>query len=203
MNQIIGDKCPVVFFDRKPLGFHRDSVMSTNFQGAFEGTSILLDRGNTRLGFIGSHFDITMNERFEGFRSAILQKGIPFYDELVEFGSIHNKTFKELKFGECYDIAKDFVENKRVKTIFCGNDITSIGVINYLKEHNIKVPEEVDVVCFDDTVWLPLTYKSICAIDQDWTNIASTVVLTLLGRIKKTNGEPFSEKRIPTKLIVR
>ncbi len=203
MNQIIGDKCPAVFFDRKPFGFDRDCVLSTNFQGAFDGTSILLDKGCNKLGFIGSHFDVTMNERFEGFRSAIIQKGIPFNEKLVKFGSTHNKTFKLLKYGDCYDIAKDFVENQKVEAIFCGNDITSIGVINYLKENNINVPRDVDVFCFDDPVWLQLTYKTISAVDQDWTGIANSVISVLLSRINKTNDQPFSENRIPTKLIIR
>jgi len=203
MNQIVGDKCPIVFFDRKPFGIDRDCVLSTNFQGAFEGTSLLLDRGYTKLGFIGSHFDVTMNERFEGFRSAIIQRNIPFQDELAKFGSSHNKTFKLLKYGEGFDFAKDFIENKKVEAIFCGNDITTIGVLTYLKENNLSVPEDVDVICFDDTVWLQLAYKSISAIDQDGTGIANAVVSTFLSRINKTDTGSYSEKRIDTKLIPR
>ncbi len=203
MNQIIGNKCPSVFLDRKPFGYQRDCVMSTNFQGAFEGTKVLLERGHKRIGFVGSHFDITMNERFEGFRSAITKKRIPFNEDLVKFCNSHNRPFKELKYGECYEVAKDFIENKKVDAFFCGNDITSIGVLHYLKEKGLRIPEDIDIVCFDDTVWLPLTYQSICAVDQDWSKIGYTVSNKLLDRINNTNEEPYSEIRIPTKLIIR
>lgn len=203
MNQIIGNKCPTVFLDRKPIGFKSDYVLSTNFKGAYDGTKILLDKGYTSIGFVGSHFDITMNERFEGFRSAIIDNGMKLKKEFIKFNNKHSLPLKELKYGESYEAAKDLIENKKVEALFCGNDITSIGVIHYLKDSNLKVPEDIDVVCFDDTFWLSLAYPTICAIDQDWAQIGISVITTLLSRIDKSNTEPFIEKRIPTKLVIR
>jgi len=203
MNQIIGDKCPVVFFDRKPYGFKRDSILSTNNDGAFDGTSILLDRGYTNLGFIGSHRDETMIERFEGFKLALAQRNIAFDEANVKIGSVHGQASNLLKYGECFQFAKDFIENKKVEAIFCGNDIASIGVINYLKENNINIPEDIDLVCFDDPIWLQLTYKNISVVDQDWMEIANAIKNLFWSRLKKTNTEPYSEIRIPTKLVLR
>jgi len=202
MNQLIGDKCPSVFLDRKPHGYERDCIMSTNSEGSFEGTEILFSKGHKRIGFIGSHFDDTMKERAEGFRSAFLKHGLSLDDELVRFGKSHSIPINELKYGECFEAAKDLIENKEVSAIFCGNDIASIGVINYLKENKINVPEDFDVVCFDDSFWLSLTYPSICAIDQDWKLMGTTVANSLLKRIEKSE-DPYSDIRIPTKVVLR
>lgn len=201
MNQIIGDKCPSVFLDRKPYGYNRDFVMSTNIKGAFEGTNVLLNKGFKNIGFVGSHNDETMGERLEGFKTAILEKGIHFDKELVKISNSHNMPFKELKYGECYQAAKFLIEEKKVEAIFCGNDITSISVLQYLKENDIDVPKDIDIVCFDDPVWLPLTYNSICAIEQDWSKIGYTLSDILLSRINNSNKTPYSEIRISTKLI--
>lgn len=202
MNQMIGERCPSVFFDRPPIGFNRDYVLSTNSEGAFQGTELLLKRGHTRIGFIGSHRDRTMIERFEGFRSAVTQNGLAFNDRLVEFGDHHSSPLSALKHGECYHATKRFIEEEHVTAIFCGNDIASIGVVNYLKENDFSIPEDFDVVSFDDSFWLSLAYRSISAVDQDWELIGKTVAHTLLKRISSTSDE-YSEVRIPTKLITR
>ena len=202
MNQVIGDKCPSVFFDRFPLGFNRDCVLSTNFEGAYQGTELLVKKGHQRIGFIGSHLDKTMIERFQGFRSAITHNGLSFSDEMAVFGAHHSSPLSTLKHGECFNAAKKLVEEKQVTALFCGNDISSIGVISYLKENNIRIPEDFDVVCYDDTFWLSLAYNSISAVDQDWETIGKTVAETLLKRINR-NSEEYSEMRIPTKLIIR
>ncbi len=204
MNQIINNKCPCIFLDRKPFGYKSDYVISTNYQGAFDGTKILLKKGYKKIGFIGSHYDSTMNDRFEGFRSALISQGINYDEKLIKFCKhSHNKPIKDLKYGEIYETTKDFIENKKVEAIFCGNDITSIGVINYLKEKELNIPDDIDIICFDDTEWLPLTYKSISAIDQDWNKIGNTVINTLLSRIDNSNTKDFKEIKIPTKLIER
>ena len=202
MNQVIGEKCPSVFLDRAPLGYIRDCVLSTNYEGAYKGTEILLKKGHQRIGFIGSHLDKTMIERFEGFRLAIVQNGLSFNEKLAVFGKTHSRPLSTLKHGECYEAAKTFIEKEHVSAIFCGNDIASIGVISYLKEIGMHVPEDFDLVCYDDAFWLSLAYPSICAVDQDWEEIGNTVARTLLSRIAPNDGE-YSEIRIPTKLILR
>lgn len=202
MNQVIGDKCPSVFFDRFPLGFNRDCVLSTNFEGAYQGTELLVKKGHQSIGFIGSHLDNTMLERYQGFRSVIISNGLPFSDELAVFGEHHSIPLNTLKHGECYNAAKKLVEEKKVTALFCGNDISSIGVISYLKENDIKIPNDFDVVCYDDAFWLSLAYNSISAVDQDWEAIGKKVAETLLMRIN-SNTDEYSEIRIPTKLVVR
>ncbi len=202
MNQVIGDKCPCVFLDRKPLGYNRDFIMSTNSEGSSDGTEILLNKGHKRIGFVGSHIDGTMNERCEGYRSALIQHGLKPDNNLIKFGKEHSMPLSTLKHGECYNAAKYLVEEEKVTALFCGNDIASIGVICYLKEHNIQVPRDVDVVCFDDAFWLSLAYTSICSVDQDWQQIGKAVAEVLLSRLD-SDDMPYTETRIPTMLVKR
>ena len=68
MRDLIGDRCPCVFFDRKPFGYDRDVVMSTNFEGASDATECLIQKGYKRIGFVSSRLDDTMQERIEGIK---------------------------------------------------------------------------------------------------------------------------------------
>jgi len=202
MNDLIGDKCPSIFLDRKPTNFIRDCVMSTNFQGAFQGTEILLKKGHKRIGFIGSKFDGTAYERVKGYQSALSKYGFDIDDNLVKYGKYTSKYLNDLKHSDCYKLAKELLEDKNVTALFCGNNIASIGVISYLKDMNINVPDDIDVVCFDDPFWLSLTYPSISVIDQDWEKIGRTVAKKILYRIKHKD-EPYINIEVPTKLILR
>ncbi len=202
MNQVINHRCPCVFLDRQPFGYQSDFVMSTNIKGAYEGTKILLNKGYKKIGFIGSHNDKTMNERLEGFQKAIMESGIILNQNYVKISNNHNLSLKELKYGDCYSNTKELIEKNNIEALFCSTDITSISVLQYLKDNNLNVPNDIDIVCFDDPVWLTLTYPSICAIEQDWSKIGYTVSKTLLSRIINNNNEPYKEIRIPTKLLI-
>ena len=45
MQSLIGDRCPCVFFDRAPVGFERDTIMSTNEEGVRKVWSTLSGGG--------------------------------------------------------------------------------------------------------------------------------------------------------------
>lgn len=202
MNKFIGDKCPVIFFDRSPKGYIRDSILSTNFEGAYEGTETLIKKGHNRIGFVGSNIDGTMNERIEGFRAALSDNGIVDNKNLVQCGNEGSLLLNDLKKGHCFDLAKNLIEKERVTAILCGNNLAAIGTVNYIKEKNIKFTQEIALITFDDLLWLSMATPAITAIEQDKVSIGEKIVELLLERINKETY-PAKEYRIQTKLIIR
>ncbi len=202
MNDVIGEIHPCVFFDRKPKGVKKDMIMSTNFEGAYEGTELLLKKGHQRIGFIGSRTDETMNERVDGFRSALSKNGIQYDENLIQCGNGRSQLLSELKGGECFDFAKRMIEEEKVTAILCGNDLAAVGTVNYIKENNYRIPEDIAISSFDDLLWLSMATPAITAIEQDRVAIGEKVAELLLNRIHKVE-DPINEYRIPTKLIVR
>ncbi len=202
MNELIGERCPSVFFDRRPGGFNRDYILSSNFEGAFEGTEVLLTRNHANIGFIGSSFNETMNERANGFRFALKRHGLTPDEELIKFGDNVSLSLKEQKGGACYELTRQLVEEHSVTAILCGNDLSAVGVMNFLKEHSYSIPDSIAIASFDDMFWLSMATPSITAIDQDRTAIGKTAAEVLLKRMHE-NREPYKEYRIPTTLITR
>ena len=86
MNDLIGDRCPCVLFDRQPAGFTRDLVMSSNTQGSWEGTECLIKSGFRKIGFVGSRFDGTMKERVDGYRKALMENDLTCDDDMIQWG---------------------------------------------------------------------------------------------------------------------
>jgi LacI family transcriptional regulator len=88
--------------------------------------------------------------RETGYRSALQANGIPFDENLVINGDFERDI-------ACQVLSKFLENGKRVAfdAIFTGDDDAAIGVLIALQKHNIKVPEDVAVVGFDDLGFAP------------------------------------------------
>ncbi|MBN2628742.1 MAG: LacI family DNA-binding transcriptional regulator [Spirochaetales bacterium] len=202
MANLIGDRCPCVFFDRAPEGIEGDRILSTNRQGGREAVELLISRGFKRIGFLGSRFDATMEERIEGYRDALKKDGREIEEELIKTGSGHSQNLNDLKRNDCYELTASLVEDLRIDALFCGNDLAAVGALSYLKEMRIEIPGELGLVCFDDAFWLTLATPPVSAVDQDSTAIGEKAARVLLDRLGGSKN-PGSEFRIPTLLIPR
>lgn len=202
MNDIIGDKCPCVFFDRKAEGVQWDTILSTNFEGAFEGTECLIERGYKKIAFIGSRFDVTMKERIEGYKAALVRHGIEVDEDLIKNGSGRPRSMNEQKRGDAYSLTESLLKEKSIDAILCGNSLASVAVISYLNDNGYNLPDDVGVLSFDDSFWMTMASPQISAITQNKAAIGQRAAMTLLERIEGSN-KSVSEYRIPTDLILR
>ncbi len=202
MNDIIGGRCPCVFFDREPAGFKGDCIMVTNREGAFQGTEHLIQRGFKRIGFVGSKHDSTMNERIAGYKDALSRYKLPYDEFMIRTGSGTPSSMNDEKNGESYENARFLIEQKGVDAIFAGNAMAVLGSFNYMLDHNISVPVDMGLIAFDDPFWLTMARPKLSAVYQDKEMIGKQVAETILRRMKG-NNRPYRTVRIPTKMIIR
>ena len=202
MNEIIGDKCPCVFFDRKPGGYRRDVVLSENLEGAKKSVEILINKGHRSIGFISTGMNNTMNERLDGYKTALRDHNIPILEQHIKIGTSLALRMNDLKTGEMYRLAKQLIEEDKVSAIFTGSLLSSIGLITYLKDCRSRVPEDLALITFDDTFWMDMFNLEITAMDQDRLAIGSAVAQLILKRINGDTSD-YHEERIPTNLITR
>jgi LacI family transcriptional regulator len=196
---------PVVFVDRKPFGYKSDMVLSLNTEGAYLGVKYLIQKGHKKIGFLTSRNDSTMAERIEGYRQAHLEAGLKVNENYIKTGdNAVSLSQSQLLHGISYTQTKELVEGGEVTAIFAGNNLSSIGVYNYLREANIKVPEEMAFMTFDDSFWLSMTTPSISAVEQDPDMIGSVAGQLIYERIaEKDAQQPDRVVRIPTRLVLR
>ncbi|MCH3917414.1 MAG: LacI family transcriptional regulator [Spirochaetia bacterium] len=193
---------PCVFLDRKPKGVRRDTVLSTNNNGAFLGTQKLVELGARKLAFLSPRFDATMRERVEGFEDAIVQNGLEVDHECEIFGVEHPKTFGEMLQGGDWDESLTYVlQKKRVDGIFSGNEIFAFTAINYFNRNHLITGRDLLFATFDASFWMFGVQMPFLAVKQDEKALGTVAAKTLLRRM---NGEIFltSEYRIHTKLVL-
>lgn len=194
-DELTTKKCPIVFIDRKPQVFKGDCVFANNFQGAYDATKHLIERGHKQIGFIKGCLKIsTDNNRLDGYRKALEENGIAFNQEFVKTDAI--------TFDNGYRLAKELAEQNKVTAIFIANNILTMGAFSYFQENNIKIPEEMALVGFDDYEWTKIMNPPVTIVKQPAFEIGERAAEVILERIQNPEGAE-KEYLLETKLIVR
>lgn len=134
----------------------------------------LIDLGHNRIGFIGGHPDHgAMTTRYDGYRDALVDSGIPLMPHLIEQG------FNSFESGVTCARKLLYLPH-RPTAIFAANDAMAAGVMMVAHELGIHIPGDLSVVGFDDTsiarqVWPSLT--TVCQPVQKMAAVATELLL--------------------------
>ncbi len=98
--------------------------------------------------------------------------------------------------------ARLLAEPQQPTAIFCFNDEMAIGALEYLRRHEIRVPESVSVAGFDDIRFARFCSPPLTTISQPMLEIGRETVRLLLGVLHASIEKPVSVT-LPHKLEVR
>jgi len=102
-----------------------------------------------------------------------------------------------------YPVVQQLLQQKRHFTaIISFNDIAAIGAIRALCDANLKVPEDVSIIGFDDISVAAYYTPRLTTIRQPLRSMGETAARILLQRIQGFNDYP-GELAVPPELIVR
>jgi LacI family transcriptional regulator len=172
------------------------SVSIDNREAAYDATMYLLNKGNKRPAYIGVHKDEVNAAavRYFGYEDALKEKGMGVDENYVYFG--------ELKAHEGYAGVNKILEKGSFDALFCASDEIAMGAINALREKGIKVPEEVEVVGFDNIYSSSIFYPKLTTVAQPMYDMGSVGMRML---IKTINKKELEEKNyiLPYELVER
>src|SRR5580698_3311514 len=86
--------------------------------------------------------------------------------------------------------------------LVCYNDIAAIGAVRALREHRLRVPEDVSVVGFDDIQAAAYQNPSLTTIRQPLRSMGATAAKILLRRIRGQGSDPEVVPVLP-ELVIR
>ncbi|WP_420550536.1 LacI family DNA-binding transcriptional regulator [Litorivicinus lipolyticus] len=120
------------------------SVMPSEILGGMTATEALIDAGRKRIAFVGGEeWMEAANDRYEGYRSALISAGIKLDNKLVRTGNF-------LPSGGYAVVKALLIEGIEFDGLFCANDLMAIGAYEALKEAGISIPDQVSIVGYDD-----------------------------------------------------
>ena len=187
---------PVVSMERDMTKYGIDSVFVENYKGGMLATQKLIDSGARQIVFITTGSEIVKG-RFNGYLEVLKQNGIPFDENLVverehSPWSGYNCIYRLLMGGVSFD------------GIFASNDQMAIGALKALDEHNLRVPEDVCVVGFDNIFASSIVSPSLTAINVPKYRLGKQSVELLLKNIaKNSDTDTATAIELPVTLVER
>lgn len=162
-------------------------------QAAFEMTCHLLEAGHTDIGFICGHPNQESSRlRFQGFSQALSANGMAVNELRVVQG------FYSYKSG--FAAAERLLSEKvRPTAIFAGNDDMAAAVYANAQRYNLRIPDDLSVVGFDDTPTASIIWPALTTIRQPIAKMAGAA-LDMLSELLKKNKDPEFSPELRHKL---
>jgi LacI family transcriptional regulator len=187
---------PFVLIDYQGIGRDCPAVGATNWQGAYHATEYLIKLGHTRIGFITGSRDLGCAEdRLEGYRSALRTYHIPDESELIYEGNFFQP--------DGYAGASALLSLANPPTaIFASNDVMAMGVMDAVRSRDLRVPDDVSVVGFDDIPQAAMVRPGLTTVNQQLEKMGRVATQMLLDLFHNKN-QPETRIELPTELVIR
>ena len=188
---------PVVTVDRRIAGRQVDAILSDNILGAHEAVSHLIANGYRRIALItGPATSTTGCERLEGYRQALRDANIPLDSSLERFGD-----FKE---GSGHTLAHELLAlQPAIDALFVANNPMMLGTLKAIYERQLRVPDDIALVGFDELPWVTLGSISLTTVTQSVYELGNTAALRLFQHLQSPTEMTQQEIIIAPTLHVR
>src|SRR5690606_27106531 len=94
-----------------------------------------------------------------------------------------------------------FISGKRIEAAFFATNTLSVNGLKYLNKRNFHIPDDLAVVCFDESDSFDFFYCPVTHVKQPLTDIAEKAVQLLISQIEDRNADP-EQVVYPAELIV-
>jgi DNA-binding LacI/PurR family transcriptional regulator len=186
---------PVVLLDPPHSDVPFPAIRATNWAGGYEATSRLVQLGHRRIGHIAGRNDLdNAVERLEGYAAALRRAGIPFVPELVVEAEFLISDGHRAA-GTLLDLAD------RPTAIFASSDQQAAGLYEAARERDIRIPSELSVIGFDDTVLSRHLAPALTTIHQPLAQMAAEAVRIVLD--SGAGASTPQRLELPTHLVER
>ena len=197
IKKISEKQIPVVIIDRYMADLDFPSVVSDNYRGALEAINYLVGNGHRQIAFIQGLAGTTVNnDRVKGYCDALQNHNIPINANYIV--------------GDSFGIDNGYISTKlllsmsdRPTAIFSVSNLVSLGVLRALQEENLKVPDDISIISFDDQVYSDFLATPITTIKQPQTEMGRIACKLLINQIEFDSQYPNKTIVLPNKLIIR
>ncbi|MBC2581286.1 LacI family DNA-binding transcriptional regulator [Clostridium sp. DJ247] len=159
------------------------SINIDNEKAASEAVNYLINKGNKKIGYIGTHEDANNASalRYLGYKAALKEAGLELDKNIIRFGG--------LKAQDGYEGMTDIIEHNKIDALFCASDEIAMGAINALRDKGLRVPEDVDVIGFNNIYSASIFYPKLTTIAEPMYDMGSFGMRMLIKIINKHEVE--------------
>jgi len=196
-KEMLEENYPVIFVDRTVADISIPSVMRANEKAANLAGQHFIDKGYRKIGIITNVIrNVTpRTERITGDKKTLEKNSLPVDENYI----------KSLSVSEIQQGLKDMLSlEEPPEAVVAGNDLTLIEILKYVKEHQIKIPEDLAIIGIDDVSFATFYEPALTIVEQPAFEIGKKAAELLMEKIQKKEAvDDVMVYRFEPKLIIR
>ncbi len=187
-------KIPYVMIDRTIKDHNCNIVKTDHVKGGYLATKHLIELGHERIACVtGPNFLNDTVNRLAGYKKALSEANITYDSAIIYEG---NYTIESGK------AAVDALVKKDYSAIFAFNDMSAYGVYNQLKKSNIRIPDDISLVGYDNIFFSELLDIPLTSINQPVYEAGAKAAELIIDR-KKQGENQIKEIVFEPDLVIR
>ncbi len=178
VKEALEKEIPVVLIDRLIKEINCDAVLVDNLNASYDAVEQLIMRGHKRIAIIVGPEDIyTAQERLKGYIRVHEDYNMEIDKQLIKYGDYHIQSG--------YNLFDELMHIKPCPTaVYVTNYEMTLGAIMAINEKNIKIPEQLSFIGFDNLELARVVKPALSVVVQPMQLIGETAAQILLKRLK-------------------
>ena len=206
IERVLSRNVPIITLE--PLqNISVDCVTVDRRHGAYIAAKHLIEQGHRRIGLLhGLLTDYSISQRFLGYQRALQENGIDVDDSLLIPLYLGHPDNLKTPAERAYESVGHALQRglNGMTALLCSSDIVVIGAMKAFSDANLRVPEDIAVVGFDNIEIGKFLPVPITTIEWPIDELANMAVELLLGKINKKDANSATKMiTIRPKLIIR
>ncbi len=199
-RRFLNSSLPIVLLD----SYHDllDSITIENELGAYVATRQLIQDGHRKIGLINAQLvSAPAKLRLKGFQRAMREEKLEPDDRYIIYARRDDDS-DGFSRAAGYEAMHRLLTcgNDHPTAVFIASDIQAIGAIQAMKERNLRVPEDISIVSFDDIELAELF--GLTTMRQPIYRMGQIAIKRLIEKISGSANNSF-HRQIEPELILR
>ncbi|SFJ49237.1 LacI family DNA-binding transcriptional regulator [Olleya namhaensis] len=190
---------PIVLFDKVSNKIPCTQITINDEEAAYNIVEHLINIGKKRIAIIKEgEYSYNSEKRYSGYLKALKDYNLEVDPKMVI-------TVEDISLLEGKRMTNILLSSKiRPDAIFAITDGAAIGVIQTLIKFNVKIPEEIAVVGFSNSVNSTIIQPKLTTVDQPGEKIGRTAVKYLINEINSPEDNLTSKMvEIKSNIVIR
>ena len=188
---------PLIFFDRQCSIPDSSNVIIDDFKASFEVTEHLIQQGCQSIVHLSGPHELEIyKQRTGGYLAALEKYGIKIRKDYI----LESNLMQE----DGVEAAKKILQLPNVDGVFSANDVAAISTMQYLKNNNIQIPEDIAFAGFSNEPISAVIEPPLTTVNQHDFEMGTVATEMLLEQIRNKTGNTVNQTKIlATDLIIR
>lgn len=166
-NMLSQQDIPFVFVDR--TNNERSGISTNHFEGGQRQAEVILEGQGKHILIVHADLNIdAFKMRVDGIKAILQQHAVSYYFCNTEQLDEERQFLKMLN-------------QYKIDSVICSNDLLAIQILGLIQQHHFKVPDDIQIVGYDNIPFSKMTYPQITTIDQSAYQLGQLAVSKLLN----------------------